>query len=90
MWQVLVKKKIQKNIDKLPLSVKQRLFALLEQIEEKGPIRKEWQNFSELEKNKNKYHCHLTYRYVACWEVLKDKKIIVEVYYVGSRENAPY
>ena len=38
---------------------------------------------------KNKYHCHLSLSWVACWE-LKDNKIEVEVYYVGSRESAPY
>jgi hypothetical protein len=35
------------------------------------------------------YHCHLSYRYVACWTWRK-KEIVIEVYYVGSRENAPY
>ncbi|WP_288189490.1 hypothetical protein [uncultured Treponema sp.] len=58
-------------------------------IEEKGPIRTEWKNFSDL--GKNKYHCHLNYSYVACWYY--DKKAdayLVEVTYAGSRENAPY
>jgi hypothetical protein len=46
-----------------------------------------WQNYSKL--NVNQYHCHLTYRYVACWRHEKNT-IIIEVYYVGSREAAPY
>ena len=49
---------------------------------------KKWKNFSWLEGNK--YHCHLTYRYVACWEVLDEKIQLMEVYYVGSREKSPY
>ncbi len=37
----------------------------------------------------NTYHCHLAYRWVACWRNEKGK-MIVEVEYVGSREKAPY
>lgn len=46
-----------------------------------------WHNFSPL--GKDKYHCHLNYRYVACW-TYKQGEIIIEVYYVGTREKAPY
>lgn len=38
---------------------------------------------------KNKYHCHLSYHWVACWQETV-KGIELEVYYAGSRENAPY
>jgi hypothetical protein len=31
----------------------------------------------------------LTYHYVACWRHEKET-IIIEVYYVGSREDAPF
>ena len=37
----------------------------------------------------NTFHCHLAYRWVACWKKVEDQ-YIVEVYYVGSREKAPY
>jgi hypothetical protein len=52
-----------------------------------GPIQKSWNNFSPL--GNEKYHCHLNYRYVACWNYRQGEKEI-EVYYVGSREKAPY
>lgn len=64
---------------------------------------KDWPHFGPL--GKHAYHCHLTKSkspenttgkkgaeacYVACWRV-EDKKVkIVEVYYVGTHENAPY
>ena len=35
------------------------------------------------------FHCHLNYRYVACW-THRQGEIEIEVYYVGSREKAPY
>ena len=56
-------------------------------LEPDGPIQKRWNNFSPL--GKEKYHCHLTYSYVACWTCQKGE-IEIEVYYVGSREKAPY
>ena len=46
-----------------------------------------WPNFSPL--GKDKFHCHLNYRYVACWTYEKET-ITIEVYYAGSREKAPY
>jgi hypothetical protein len=46
-----------------------------------------WQNYSKL--GENEYHCHLTYHYVACWRHEKET-ITIEVYYAGSREDAPY
>lgn len=88
-YRVTWKKKIDKELQKLPVEV-QKLFKLLvNDIRKNGAIQKEWRNFSSL--GKNKYHCHLNYSYVACW--CYDKKtesFIVEVTYVGSRENAPY
>jgi hypothetical protein len=41
----------------------------------------------------DKRHCHLIKgrpTYVACWEVKDPKNKILEVYYVGTHEKAPY
>ena len=35
------------------------------------------------------YHCHLSKDWVACWRWEKST-VEIEVYYAGSRENAPY
>ena len=88
-FRVLINKQGTKQIKKAPPTVRLLLSDLISDIEEKGPIRTEWKNFSDL--GKNKYHCHLNYSYVACWYY--DKKAnayLVEVTYAGSRENAPY
>ena len=71
----------------MPLLIQKKLFALAANLKETGPIRQDWPNFSEI--GKNEYHCHLSHKWVACWRYEK-KSIIIEVYYVGSRENAPY
>lgn len=60
---------------------------LVEDIKQNGAILKNWRNFSAL--GKNKYHCHLKYNWVACW-IWEKGTFIVEIYYAGSRENAPY
>jgi hypothetical protein len=66
----------------------QKLLAnLVEDLIAKGPIRSEWRNFSKL--GTDEYHCHLSYSWVACWRVTA-QAVEIEVYYAGSRENAPY
>ncbi len=86
-YTVNIKKKVIKNLKRLPGSIQEQFKALTGDLINKGPIQKDWHNFSKI--GKNKYHCHLTRSYVACWKNEKES-IIIEVYYVGSREDAPY
>lgn len=79
--------KDEKDAQKLPKNVQKTIGLLLSDLVESGPIQKGWNNFSALAKNK--YHCHLTGSYVACWSHKKGT-VLIEVYYVGSREDAPY
>jgi len=66
--------------------------ALVVDLQDFGPklgrCRQGWKNYSKL--SKSTHHCHLNYNYVACWEEVGNKLKLVEVYYVGSREKAPY
>jgi len=86
-YTVRIKRKIERRLEKLPQRVQDLFYQLVEDLREKGPVQPHWPNYSRL--GKNEYHCHLTYRYVACWRH-EEESIIVEVYYVGSREKAPY
>jgi mRNA-degrading endonuclease RelE of RelBE toxin-antitoxin system len=86
-YEVRIKKKVARSLKKLPPVVQKLLFLLISDLQADGPIQKDWPNFSRL--SKDRYHCHLTYRYVACWTSRKSE-IVIEVYYVGSREKAPY
>ena len=86
-YEIQIKNKVARGVNKLPLDVQKLLFLLIADLEAGGPVQKEWRNFSPL--GKNRYHCHLNYRYVACWTCRKGE-IVIEVYYVGSREKAPY
>ncbi len=69
-YKIKIKKKIYKNLIKLPKEVKQMFFLLIEDLKEKGPVQETWKNYSKLQKNN--YHCHLGYRYAYC-KRLKNK-----------------
>ena len=90
-WSVDAKKKVQRQVKRLPEKVKKTLAALLNEIQEYGPYRTAWLNYGSL--GGNRYHCHLKKghpTYVAIWEVVDKKIKIVEVTYAGTHEKAPY
>jgi mRNA-degrading endonuclease RelE of RelBE toxin-antitoxin system len=87
MYLVLIRKRIQKQIHRMPEPIQKRLVALVEQLQESGPMQPEWPNYGKL--SLNRYHCHLSRDWVACWYYQKGT-VEIEVYYVGSRQNAPY
>ncbi len=88
-WNVFLKKKTLRDAESLPALVKDKLTALINDLKLHGKYPGDkWQNYSKL--GKHTHHCHLTYHYVACWKEHKDKIKFLEVYYVGSREDASY
>jgi mRNA-degrading endonuclease RelE of RelBE toxin-antitoxin system len=90
-WQVTLSRQVGKQVPRLPLNVRQKLFYLLAEIEQSGPVRGNWPNYGKLAHDT--HHCHIKKGnpcYVAVWEV-HDKTIkLVEVTYVGTHEKAPY
>ncbi len=86
-YEIILKKKVAKGLRKLPVWVQKKVALLVNDLHEKGPEQPTWQNYSKL--NSNDYHCHLGTSWVACWRH-EENTIIIEVYYVGSREKAPY
>jgi len=95
-WEVTLSTSATKMEKKMPVKIRDLLVALIGDIEEIGPIQNDWPNYSKLEKTKrvpeNSFHCHLKKgrpTYVACWQKSKIEKKI-EVFYVGTHENAPY
>ncbi len=92
-WLVIFSNRAEKQLTKMPENIVSAVMLLIHEIKLSGPMRHNWKNFGKLQGRSNLYHCHLKSgrpTYVVCWE-LKDKEIkIVEVYYVGTHENAPY
>jgi hypothetical protein len=71
--------------------VQDLLRLLLLELEEKGPVRGNWPNYSKLPYAR--HHCHLKRgrpTYVAVWEELDAGQCLVEVIYVGTHEKAPH
>lgn len=99
-WEVRYKGQAKKALKQgskvLSQDARDAMDALHLDLEEDGPTQSTWPNYSKfkgLGKNVDKRHCHLLKgkpTYVACWEVIDKKKKILEVYYVGTHEKAPY
>jgi mRNA-degrading endonuclease RelE of RelBE toxin-antitoxin system len=86
-YTVIVKKKVLRNVSKLPPAIQEKFAVLVLDLREHGPMPPGWANLSKL--TGDNYHCHLSYSYVACWRY-ENGSLLIEVYYVGSREGAPY
>jgi hypothetical protein len=85
------------DLKKEHLKIYKLAILLMKELESSGPIRKNWPHFNKLTKSKSvpesSYHCHLKEgrpTYVACWRIVDKVRKIIEVYYVGTHENAPY
>ena len=88
MWCVQIRRRMLRELERLPITVQRKFAALKVNLESSGPVQPSWSNYSK--SGENNYHCHLTHHYVACWLVKSETEMLLEVYYVGSRENAPY
>jgi len=91
-WNVtLASKRTEKSILELPEHARLKLLALIKDLETKGVLQPTWPNYSSL--GGGKHHCHLKRgkpTYVACWRMLDKKEKLIEVYYAGTHEKAPY
>lgn len=90
-WTVTYSRKAQKQQSTLPARIKVVLDALIHEIENLGPVRGTWSNYSKLDGDR--HHCHLKKgqpTYVAVWQVTDKTIKLVEVIYVGTHEKAPY
>ncbi len=86
-YTVRITHKALKNLDKMPKPEQEKFFRLKTALETRGPEQPSFMNYSKL--GMNMYHCHLSRKWVACWKN-ESGTLTIEVYYVGSRESAPY
>ncbi len=90
-WTVTATKKAKKQIARLSESVMKNLVALMRDIENDGPVRGDWPNYSPL--RRDRHHCRLNKgrpTYVAVWEVIDKEIRLVEIVYAGTYEKASY
>ena len=96
IWKVEFSRDAIKQAKRLPKRVIEALRLLTEDLKYNGPAPgKGWPHYGKLKgsKNEDKRHCHLVRgkpTYVSCWTVVDKKTKIIEVYYVGTHEKAPY
>jgi hypothetical protein len=97
IWKVRLSNTAQKQYEKLKKSGQKRpsitslIDLLMLELSEEGPVRKNWPHYGKL--SQNVHHCHLKRghpTYVACWITINEKEKQIEVFYVGTHENAPY
>lgn len=89
-WTVNLCGQAKKAFKELPKETAKTFRLLIEDLELNGYQRYNWPNFSKLKETI--YHCHLEKErptYVAYWRVYKNENLI-EVYYAGTHEKAPY
>ena len=86
-YTIRITHKALKNLDKMPKPEQEKFFRLKTALETRGPEQPSFMNYSKL--GMNMYHCHLSRKWVACWKN-ESGTLTIEVYYVGSRESAPY
>lgn len=90
-WTVSFSTKAGKQYKRLARPLRAAVSLLVKDIQFLGPVRGNWKNYCKL--GSERHHCHIkTGRptYVACWRVMNKEMKIVEVYYVGTHEKAPY
>lgn len=95
LWTIRSTKTVNKQAVKLNQNILLILRHLFEDLANKGPTVPDWPNYSKLHAKKGRdiRHCHLKKgkpTYVCCWEVIDKERKIIEVYYVGTHEKAPY
>lgn len=91
VWIVDFTKKSADQRKELPSRIRAALDFLVKELETLGPIRGNWKNFSKL--TRENFHCHLKNgkpTYVACWRIADKNSKLIEVYYAGTHEKAPY
>ena len=95
-WSVELSRDAEKQYNKLKRngskpSITDVINLLIIEMRKEGPYRNNWSNYGPLEEDE--FHCHLKKgkpTYVACWKVIDKENQLIEVYYVGTHESAPY
>ena len=94
-WDIRFTNGAAKQAKRLTPRVYAVLQVLTEDLRVNGPVPGQgWHHYGKLHSRKQEdiRHCHLIRgnpTYVCCWEVFKSEKII-EVFYAGTHEKAPY
>lgn len=93
LWDVSFSGKAYKQASKLPVAIRERLYALKFDLEYKGPEQTGWRNYGLIVGGKDVHHCHINSgrpRYVVVWKVIDREIRIIEICYVGPHGSVDY
>lgn len=92
-WTVNIVGQAKKFAKLLPKKTAASFALLFLELKNIGPYRSDWPNYTKMKNRDEDYHCHIEKgrpTYVACWKISDKKNKIIEVYYAGTHEKAPY
>lgn len=92
-WTVNIVGQAKKSPKILPKDAAASFSLLFMELIKLGPYRNDWPNYTKMKGEVDNYHCHIEKgrpTYVACWRIIDKKQRIMEVYYAGTHEKAPY
>lgn len=92
-WTINILGQAKKARKELSKAASESYSFLLIELEQLGPYRSNWPNYTKTKGSNEDYHCHIEKgrpTYVACWRIIDKKQKILEVYYAGTHEKAPY
>lgn len=92
-WTIRVVGQAKKAKKNLSQSASESYAFLLIELEQLGPYCSNWPNYTKMKDAVDHYHCHVEKgrpTYVTCWRITNKKSRILEVYYAGTHEKAPY
>jgi mRNA-degrading endonuclease RelE of RelBE toxin-antitoxin system len=92
-WRVDFANSADKQKQKLPDNLRDALYALKHDLEQKGPVQTSWRNYSQIVNTANFHHCHINGgrpRYVVVWRVIDLKDKTIEIRFVGPHGSVNY
>ena len=92
-WEVAFSKKADKQAQKLPKDMRDRLSALTTDLTYNGPVQTGWRNYGLIVGAEDVHHCHLNSgrpRYVVVWKVMNWEIRIIEIRFVGPHGSVNY
>ena len=92
-WRVDFASSAEKQKQKLSANLRDVLYALKHDMEQKGPVQASWRNYSKIVNAANFHHCHINSgrpRYVVVWKVIDLQDQLIEIRFVGPHGSANY
>lgn len=92
-WQVDFSNSAGKQKEKLSDALRDVLYTLKHDLEQKGPVQTSWRNYSQIVNANGFHHCHINSgrpRYVVVWKVVDLENQIIEIRFVGPHGSVNY